>query len=133
MCPICALASSAKGKSKEGQTQPGKSRLPHPERLHARLGACCKLPWQPQFWAFLIWILVSLFFSLSQCSKGWLLLAPEASIPRKGSWGGHCWFRKLSFTDPEKGRVSGWSRLLSSFPGLPLSPPLPTLATRKQG
>lgn len=37
------------------------------------------------------------------------LLAPEAASPRKGSWGGHCWFKTLSFTGPEKGRLSGWS------------------------
>lgn len=51
--------------SQAWQSQPPSVSAPSPERLSARPGACCKLPWQPQLWAFLIWILVRLFFSPS--------------------------------------------------------------------
>lgn len=76
---------------------------PTPERPSARLGACCRLPWQLQLWAFLIWILVSLVFSLPQCTKGWLLLLLQPSHPQEDKLG-----RSL-LGSAEKQRVSGWS------------------------
>lgn len=69
---LCVLAEL--GRAQGGGLGGGGSRIWQvPAPTSERLGAYCWLPWQPQLWAFLIWILVCLFISLSQCTRGSLL------------------------------------------------------------